>query len=163
MITQDRLKELFEYEDGNLIRKVSRGRGVTSKRWPAGSVLGSKKTDGYFLASVDYHLYKLHRLIWLWHYGSFPNGQIDHIDGNPSNNRIENLREATPGENMQNQTRPRINNKLGVQGVYKVGSRYRAVLTKDKKNSHLGYFDSPQDAHKAYLEAKKQHHPFGTI
>lgn len=163
MITQERLKELFDYQDGNLIRKVSRGRGESSQRWPVGSIAGNKTTGGYFLTSIDYHLYKLHRLIWLWHYGSLPEKEIDHIDGNPSNNRIENLREATPGENRQNQKRARKNNKLGFQGVYKVKRKYRASITKDRKSHHLGYFDTPEDAHQAYLTAKRQIHFFGTI
>lgn len=163
MLTQDRLKELFDYQDGQLIRKVSRGRGKTGGRWKEGTVLGTKTSGGYVLASVDYALYKLHRLIWLWHYGQFPLFCIDHIDGNPSNNRIENLREATDAQNMQNQRRPRSNNKLGVQGVYKVNTRFRSVLTTNGISKHLGYFDTPEEAHQVYVTAKRKQHNFGTI
>lgn len=163
MITQERLRELFDYEDGNLIRKSNRGRGKSGSRWKAGTFLGHCVGAGYFLASVDYSTYKLHRLIWLWHKGSFPEKHLDHIDGNPSNNRIENLREATDAQNMQNQRRPRINNKLGVQGVYAVKQRFRAVLTTNGKTKHLGYFATAELAHQAYLDAKRKQHPFGTI
>lgn len=162
MITQDRLKQLFDYEDGQLIRKVSRGRGATSRRWAAGTPIGSK-SGKYIIANVDYCYYKLHRLIWLWHFGVIPEMHIDHIDGNPMNNRIENLREVTDAQNAQNQRVARANNKLGVQGVYRVNNRYRSVLTTDGKSKHIGYFDTPELAHKAYLDAKRQHHPFGTI
>lgn len=162
MITQLRLKELFDYQDGQLIRKVNRGRGANSVRWKSGTSIGHK-SGKYILASVDYRLYKLHRLIWLWHFGNFPEKHIDHIDGNPANNRIENLREATDAQNMQNQRTARVNNKLGVQGVYQVNNRFRAVLTTNGKSKHLGYFDTPEQAHQAYLEAKRKQHSFGTI
>lgn len=163
MITQQRLKELFDYQDGQLIRKFNRGRGKDSIRWKAGTPIGHMTKSGYCLAGVDYTIYKLHRLIWLWHNGEMPSKHIDHIDGNPSNNRIENLREATDAENMQNQRRARTNNKLGVQGVFQVGKRFRAVLTTSGKSKHLGYFDSPEQAHQAYLDEKRKQHSFGTI
>lgn len=163
MITQQRLKELFDYLDGQLVRKKSTGKGKNSKRWGVGTVLGHKTKAGYILGSVDYTLYKVHRLIWLWHKGVFPSKHLDHIDGNPSNNRIENLREATDAENMQNQRKPRITNKLQVQGVYKVNSKYRAVITTNKKSKHLGYFKTAEEAHQAYIKAKKEQHSFSTI
>lgn len=163
MITQERLKELFDYKDGQLIRKISRGRGNSSQRWKAGTVIGHKGAGNYILASVDYSMYKLHRLIWLWHKGYMPKKYIDHIDGDPSNNKIENLREASCAENMQNQRKPRSNNKLGFQGVYQVNEKFRAVITTNKKNKHLGYFDTPEQAHQAYLIEKRKQHSFGTI
>ena len=150
MITQERLKELFDYKDGQLIRKVNRGRGKTSVRWKAGTAIGHK-SGKYILGSVDYHLYKLHRLIWLWHYGVLPQKHLDHIDGNPSNNQIENLREVTCAENMQNQRSARITNKLGMQGVYKVNNKFRAVLTTNGKTKHLGYFDTPEQIGRAHV------------
>ena len=162
MITQNRIKELFDYKDGQLIRKTNRGRGKNSTRWKEGTPIGHQ-SGKYVLASVDYTLYKLHRLIWLWHFGSFPEKHIDHIDGNPSNNRIENLREANNSENMQNQRKARVNNKLGIQGVYQVKNRFRAVLTTNGKTTHIGYFDNANQAHEAYLIEKRKQHSFGTI
>jgi hypothetical protein len=162
-ITQERIKELFDYQDGQLIRKVGRGKNGSSSRWKAGTSLGHTVDAGYVLASVDYKMYKLHRLIWLWHFGVFPKNHIDHIDGNPSNNRIENLREATDAQNMQNQRKPRRNNKLGWQGVYQVNDRFRAVLTTDGKAKHLGYFKTPEEAHASYIAAKRKKHEFSTI
>lgn len=163
MITQERLKELFDYQDGLLIRKTNRGRGANSSRWKAGTFLGHSVKGGYCLASVDYTLYKLHRLIWLWHYGELPQQHLDHIDGNPLNNKIDNLRKATDAQNMQNQRRPRANNKLGIQGVYKVKNRFRAVLTTNGKSKHIGYFETPEKAHEAYVLEKRKTHEFSTI
>ena len=79
MINQDRLKELFDYQDGLLIRKTNRGHGKNSSRWKAGTTLGHSVKSGYCLASVDYTTYKLHRLIWLWHHGQFPSKHLDHL------------------------------------------------------------------------------------
>jgi hypothetical protein len=163
MITQDRLKELFTYSDGNLIRNTDRGRGENSKRWSKGTRAGHKTKHGYVLVSIDYKHYKLHRLIWLYHHGKFPEHQIDHIDGDPSNNKIENLREATSSQNMQNQQKPRKTNRLGVQGVCINGNRYRAALWLNKKRIHIGYFDSPHEAHEAYVKAKRTYHPYGEL
>jgi len=163
MITQERLKDLFDYQDGQLVRKISRGRGEKSVRWKAGTPLGHSSKNGYKLAGVDYVLYKLHRLIWLWHYGEFPENHLDHIDGNPANNRIENLRNATDSQNMQNQRKARINNKLGIQGVYKVNNRFRAVLTTKGKSKHIGYFPTAEEAHQAYIMEKRNSHSFSTI
>jgi hypothetical protein len=162
-ITQSRLKDLFDYQDGHLIRKISRGRGKNSSRWSAGTVVGHKAKNGYVLANVDYKTYKLHRLVWLWHHGHFPERLIDHIDGDPSNNRIENLREATYAENMQNQRKARSTNKLGVQGVYRVKNKFRAVITKNKVSKHIGYFDTAEEAHEAYIRQKRNMHEFSTI
>ena len=163
MITQQRLKDLFDYSDGQLIRKISRGAGKNPQRWKEGTALGHKIKNGYCLASVDYKIYKLHRLIWLWHFGRFPKGHLDHIDCNPGNNKIENLREANTSQNMQNQQKPRKNNKCGFQGVCKNGTRFRAALWLDGKRIHIGYFDTPEQAHKAYVEAKRKYHPFGRL
>ena len=162
-ITQERLKELFDYSDGQLIRKVGRGKNNSISRWKAGTCLGHKIDTGYILASIDYKIYKLHRLIWLWHFGNFPRNHIDHIDGNPSNNRIENLREATNAHNMQNQRKARRNNKLGFQGVYQVNGKFRSVLTTNGKTKHLGYFNTPEEAHVSYLAEKRKTHEFSTI
>lgn len=163
MLTQERVRELFDYQDGQLIRKTNRASNGNGKRWIVGTILGSKLNHGYYAASVDYKSYKLHRLIWLWHKGELPKLDIDHIDGNPSNNRIENLREVTPSQNMQNQRKPRKTNKLGYQGVYQVKNRFRTSITLNGKVKNIGYFDTPEEAHNAYLLEKRKLHEFSTI
>jgi hypothetical protein len=161
MITQARLKELFEFDGEFFYRKISRGKGQGS-RWQKGTRLGGV-CDGYYQCSIDYGRYKIHRLVWLWHYGEFPNGHIDHIDGNKLNNKIENLRVATSAQNIQNQRVPRSTNNLGVQGVHKVNNKYRAVIHKNYKKYHLGYFDTAEEAHQKYLSEKRKLHKFSTI
>jgi hypothetical protein len=99
----------------------------------------------------------------MWHHGEMPSEHIDHIDGNPSNNRIDNLRKASSAENAQNQRRARANNRLGLQGVHRVGDRFRAVVHKDYIKHHLGYYATAEEAHEAYLSAKRQLHSFNTL
>lgn len=93
MITQQQLQNLYDYVDGQLKFKHSRGKRKT------GSYAGSIKPDGYWRVYINGKGYYLHRLIWMYHYGYFPN-EIDHIDRNKSNNTIENLRAVTHKENQ---------------------------------------------------------------
>ena len=89
-ITYDRVKELFGYKNGQLIWRVSKGRAR------GGNIAGTTcPIHGYTIVQVDNKQYKSHRLIWLWHNGYFPENNLDHIDQNRANNKIENLREAS--------------------------------------------------------------------
>lgn len=123
-----------------------------------GSLAGCKDDEGYVYIRVDYRAYRAHRLAWLYMTGTFPVNVIDHIDGNPANNRIENLRDVTNAVNLQNQKRAQIDNKCGLLGVYKHRKRFRARITVDGKITNLGTFDTPELAHAAYLAAKPQIH-----
>lgn len=98
MLTQDRLKELFSYNEktGIFTRLVSIGR-----RGKVGNIAGSKNWDGYLLICIDNKNYAAHRLAWMYTYGSFPK-ITDHINGIRDDNRISNLREVTMRENLQN-------------------------------------------------------------
>ena len=109
MATQARLKELFDYKDGNLYRKTSLGGVVI------GSVAGTKMRRGYTQIRVDGKLYLAHRLIWLYHHGYMPT-MIDHIDSDPTNNNIENLRIATASQNQHNRVMGK-NNTSGIKGL----------------------------------------------
>ena len=72
------------------------------------------------------HDFLLHHVVWAWHHGHFPTMQLDHIDLDPTNNKIDNLREVTPSENMRNMVYPwKPNVDTGLPGVYKNGSGYR--------------------------------------
>jgi len=92
-ISQAYLKEIFDYKDGSLIRKIK-----TSNRVNVGDIAGSNSGNGYLRACVLGEYFYIHRLVFMWHFGYFPN-EIDHIDGNKHNNTIENLREATHSQN----------------------------------------------------------------
>ena len=104
-------------------------------------------------------------LVWLYYYGEWPINQIDHIDCNPANNKITNLREATPVENSMNKRSPRKDNKSGFLGVNynKDRNRFEAYICVYGKRIGLGRFDTPEEAHQAYLEAKRMYHLTCTI
>ena len=153
MITQNRLKELFDYQEGHLVRKVS-----VQSRSQVGFRAGAFSTRGVVIVSVDYKRYKAHRLIWLWHYGSLPD-EIDHKDNNPSNNNIENLRAATHSMNMRNSRKP-VTNSSGFKGVrfHKQSKKWTAQITLNRKSVYLGSFEAPETAHIAYCDAAKKHY-----
>jgi hypothetical protein len=138
MTTQARVKELFDYCDGKLIRRNNSGRG---SRWEKGRAVGSPGKIGYLATTVDGKKFLIHRLIWLWHFGYFPESCIDHIDRCKTNNRIENLREVSPHCNMRN-TKQR-NSISGVKGVYlhRATGKWAAHIRVNNKNRGLGYTD----------------------
>ena len=154
MLTRDRVLELLEYNPatGEFRRKVPRGGE------PAGSVAGYVGGSGYILISIDGKRYHAHRLAWLIVTGAWPRGDIDHINGIRTDNRIENLRDVTRSVNMQNLKRAHIDSTTGVLGILKVGKRYRARLMVNYTAYHIGYFDTA-----AYLAAKRQYHEGNTL
>jgi hypothetical protein len=95
------LKEIFDYEDGWLIRKQGKS-GV-----PAGKA-GTVTTRGYVQLRIDGQIYWGHRLIWAWHYGDPGDLYIDHVDRDKTNNRIENLKLVTFSENCYNRTEEQV-------------------------------------------------------
>jgi hypothetical protein len=118
---------------------------------------------GYQLVCVDGHKYPAHRLAWLIAHGVWPDGQIDHINGNRADNRLENLRDVPRAINAQNQRRAPKNSASGFLGVSRHNNRWRARITIDKRTVRLGTFDTPHQAYAAYLSAKRQLHDGCTI
>ena len=110
-ITQQLVKELFEYKDGVLYWKIKFSRSVN-----IGDKSGFIEKTGYCRNRINGKQYASHRLIYLYHHGYLPEF-IDHIDNNPLNNRIENLREATAAQNQYNK-KINKNNTSGVKGVH---------------------------------------------
>jgi hypothetical protein len=153
MLTQEQANKLFQYQDGELFR-IS----VISKKTKVGDVVGRIGKRGYKYLTVYDKKYYIHRVIWLMHYGTLPQ-YIDHIDGNPLNNKIENLRACTATENLCN-ARTRSNNISGVKGVawIKPRQKWRVRLNFNKKEYHIGYFDEKQDAINAILEVRPKIH-----
>lgn len=155
-LTQERLIELFVYdkETGVFKRKVPRGNQTV------GDMPGTKNhPSGRRYMRVDGNTYFSYRLAWLYVYGVFPNGEIDHIDGNKKNDSIYNLRDATRKINAENKKVAMANNKSGYLGVNKRGSRYRARIRVNGKLICIGNFSTPVEAHEAYMEKKKMLHP----
>lgn len=157
MITQQRLKELFDYEDGNLIWKVRKANCTK-----IGSIAGWANRDvhnqRYMNIEIDGKAYKLHRLVFMYHHGYFPS-RVDHIDGDRFNNKIENLRDVTASQNAQN-GKFRKNNTSGAKNVYfdKRNSKWRVLLSVDGVTKSLGYYDDFELADLVATEARDKFH-----
>lgn len=111
-ISIDTLKRKLKYDPSTGI--FTRNCVMTGSS--IGDICGTEKEDGYVLISIDRVLYRAHRLAWLYCYGRWPDGDIDHINRIRSDNRISNLREANRSENLCNSSR-RSDNKTGIRGV----------------------------------------------
>lgn len=143
MLEKDALCELFEYRDGELYWAVNKGH------IRAGAIAGTVNSTGRKQVAINRKLYKVHRIIYAMHHGAVP-PCIDHIDGNPLNNRIENLRAATHSENMYN-LGAKSNNKTGEKGVFwdDIKQRWVAYCYVKGKKIYAGYhkkFESAVDA-----------------
>ena len=149
------LHELFEYIDGELFWKIPAGGQGCIK---AGSKAGVTHKNGYKSVRVKNVMLKQHRVIYMMFHGSIPK-TIDHIDGNPSNNRIENLREATASQNMRN-SRKQTRNTSGVKGVswHRSKNKWIASCGLNGKLIHIGYFEEINDASDAVMKFRKEHH-----
>ncbi len=160
MITQEYLRKLFYYDEetGVFTRLITRGNNAVR-----GRIAGSPDANGYLQITLDKKNYKAHRLAWLYVYGEFPNGVIDHINGVPSDNRISNLRDVDPKVNWENQRGPRIDNKLGYLGVCPYHGKFKASIGIGGSCKHIGYYDTPEEAYQAYIEAKRKYHAGCTI
>lgn len=152
MLDQEQLKQYVHYDSatGVFTRAVSRGGnqfGAQFSRWKVGDVMGFVNSRGYRRISISGKIYQAHRLAWLYHYGAWPKDQIDHINGNRCDNRIDNLREVTNAENGKNTSRHR-GNKTGVSGVHihSQNGNYVAQIRVSNRLIHLGCFDNIFDA-----------------
>jgi len=150
---RQRVNELLDYspETGVFTWNVRRGRQR------AGCAAGTYRNNGYFQIGIDGRVYFSHRLAFLVINGYMP-GFIDHINGDPSDNRIENLREATKQENQRNTGKCK-SNTTGFKGVTwnKQRQKWHARIKLSGKQIHLGYFATPESASAAY-EAAARHH-----
>jgi hypothetical protein len=145
------VRELFYYRDGELYWKVHKPH--TKKDKPAGYL--SKK---YKIVSINYKNYLNHRIIFLWHHGYIPK-EIDHIDRNSLNNKIENLREATRSQNMFNKL-ANATNKTGIKNVVwsNEKKKYKVQINVNKKHIFLGYFNDIELAELTAIEARNKYH-----
>ena len=148
-MNKEMVRDLFEYRDDNLYWRV-RPRGGSDISKPAGYVM----PKGYRRIAVKGKRYLTHRLIWLYTNGKFPDNHIDHINGDPSDNRIENLRDVTRQENQKNRSK-NCNNKSGYMGVCwsKASDKWKAQIRVGGVKTHLGLFNILEDAAEAYRVA----------
>lgn len=142
-MTEPTWADYFEYDGLNLIRKPT-GSPVSDAR-DSGKIAGSKHVEGrtsYIYVSLKSKKYAAHRIIWEMVHGDIPDGlNIDHIDGDGTNNKISNLRLVTQSENCKN-ARLLSSSKTGVSGVtwYKPAGKYQVKIQVNGKQKHLGRF-----------------------
>ena len=159
-VNLERLKEALKYdkETGVFKRLIS-----TGSRAKVGDVAGSKRNDGYITIKLDKHRFYAHRLAWIFENGAQPFGLIDHINGNTSDNRICNLREASPSVNSQNMRHAMKSSETGFLGVSPNGSGFMARINKHGVTRYLGQFKTASDASSAYIKEKRMTHEGCTL
>lgn len=158
-LTAERLRCLLDYDPatGHFTRKVGRQGAGQGER------AGCLRFGGYIQIGIDGRKYRAHRLAWLYVTGEWPKGEIDHINGDPADNRILNLRDVPNIVNQQNRSRPMKRNVTGFLGVSAWKGRYKAAIHAAGRDRHLGTFDTPEEAHAAYVGAKRVLHEGSTL
>lgn len=134
-----------------------------SPRARQGQRAGTINNQGYAVIGINRIYYQAHRLAFLLMSKKYPDHLeiVDHINGNPSDNRWMNLRIVTHEENMQNMRTPMTSNKSsGMLGVTRGSTekKWRAYISVKGRSKYLGYFSNKEDAHQAYLDAKRKLH-----
>ena len=144
-LTLAKAQETFFYDDtdGTLYWKVR-----LSRRTNWGEKVGHlNEKYGYYKVGIDRKLYRLHNVIWNWHFGEIPEGKtVDHIDGDPTNNRIDNLRLATPRQQNLNC------NRKGYSWC-KRSKKWQVLHRKNGRQLFLGRYNTEEEARTAYLNA----------
>lgn len=154
-LTVEQVKDVLTYdpETGHFHWRVDRSNVR------AGSVAGSRISLGYTLIRLYDRQVLAHRLAWFYVYGRWPEDQVDHINGDRSDNSLKNLRLACQSQNSCNGAL-RSTNKSGYRGVSwsKDKSKWVARIVKERKQYVLGYFASKEEAYYAYLQAARELH-----
>jgi hypothetical protein len=154
-LTAEHLRRVLIYDPHTGLwkwRQDGKGRPKVLVWWP-GTVTGQRK---YLSISIDRLAYYVHRLVFLYMTGKWPKEQVDHIDGDQTNNRWGNLREASGSQNKYN-TGVRSHNTTGARGVYRAkDGRFVARIKIGDKRVNLGSFATAELASEAYEKAAKE-------
>lgn len=162
-VSIERLREAFSHdpEVGAIYWRINR-RGQAKPGDKAGH-----ECRGYWSTKLDGQTLMVHRVIWALENGRWPDGDIDHIDGNPSNNSITNLRPCSRAENMQNRRAPKSTSKSGFLGVWRLNRNlskpWQAAVVIGREQVWRQRFATKEEAAQAYLLAKARLHPFQTL
>lgn len=153
-----RLRELLNYDPDT--------GEFTWRQTVANRLCGTRagaNNHGYRQIRIERKLYQAHRLAWCYVYGVWPPYMVDHINGIKGDNRIANLRLATNQENQQNRRTPQGSNPYIGVSWNKAAKRWEAQIRLQGKPTYLGRFSTPEEAHAAYLKAKREGHTHGTL
>lgn len=155
MLTQERLKELINYDcDSGIFTWIKKRAGINIEK-QAGCI----RKDGYRLIRIDNKLDYAHRIAWFYMTGNYPENLIDHINGNRDDNRFVNLRDVTSSVNLQNRKELNSKNTIsGFAGVQKNHKKWQAIIWLNYKRILIGSFLTKEDAHQAYLDKKTEIH-----
>lgn len=155
MLTAEYVRSILSYDEETGQFSYRKRRGYRS----AGQICGTVKKLGYVAIIINRKAFMAHRLAWLYVQGEWPDGFIDHVNTIKTDNRIANLRVATPAQNNANQPLT-SRNSSGFKGVtwHKRCGKWQAAIKVSGKNIHLGLFESPETAHAAYMSAAKEHY-----
>jgi hypothetical protein len=127
----------------------------TARSVKVGDLAGTLDCEGYRKISIFGVYYMAHRVAWAIHHGEWPSMLIDHRNGNKDDNSLANLRDVPDLLNQQNRRSAQKSNACGLLGVqaHKTG-RFQAKISAGGRRLHLGYFDTAEQAHAAYMAAK---------
>lgn len=161
-LTAQRLRELLDY---NPLTGGFTWTKPTSNRVKAGDGLREISTWGYWMVTIDGKTYGAHRLAWFYVHGEWPKQDIDHINGDRKDNRITNLRDVSKRVNQENRRKANINSRSGLLGAWfhRTSGLWHSRITTNGVSYSLGYFRDKNDAHQAYLTAKRRRHEGCTI
>ena len=160
-LTQGRIRQLFEYTDAGLVWKLRpRSDFATHQAWRTtngkyvGKLAGSLCSEGYVTVGIDSRRYKLHRIVWLYHHGRWPVGDIDHINHDRTDNRIENLRDVPRHINAKNNS-PQAGRSGDIVGVTPTKhGKFIARIGAANRDIYLGTFSTFDAAIKARRSAE---------
>lgn len=158
VVNADCVRKLLNYDpsSGDFTRRVS-----LSPKTPAGSLAGSIDDMGYVRIGVNGKRYRAHQLAWLYMTGEWPDEDVDHINGFRSDNRWENLRSVSRKVNLQNRRANNPANKTsGLLGASwsRQANRWTSCIRINGKTRYLGLYDTAEEAHAAYVDAKRKFH-----
>lgn len=163
IVTAEYIRERLSYDPETGIFTKNYDFGSRFRKGDRADMQSYRKNKSYRRIYLAGEWYWAHRVVFMYLNNEWPDGDVDHINGDPSDNRLSNLRVVDHGTNQQNRRLPSVRNKTGYLGVQKVGSKFWASISHKKKTISIGFFESAEAAHFAYVQVKREIHKGCTI